>query len=391
MLRISRTNSGLIGEWWFTVDRLFLFGVIFLGMIGLYFSLAISPVEADDLNTDKYYFLMRQTIYLFVSLSLMFLVSILSESFTRKLSLIMFFFGILGLLLTLFIGVNSGGSSRWLSLWGYTTVQPSEFLKPAFVVLSAWFYTRAKIEKDKMLWWLPIILFLIISLLLLSQPDLGQTILLFLTLLGVIFLQGLSWTIIAPIFVLGLFSFVIFYLNFSHFALRVDSWLEIWFGSGKVDSKLTQTQAAIDAIENGKIFGKGIGESWVKYDLPDAYTDFIFAAIAEENGLIVTLPIMILYCALVFRGFSKVLIQHNYFKQLASAGLLLLFGLQTLIHIAVNLSLVPAKGMTLPFISYGGSSMVSMGITMGMFLAITRKTSPSIGKSKDLIKYETMV
>ena len=391
MLRISRTNSGLIGEWWFTVDRLFLFGVIFLGMIGLYFSLAISPVEADDLNTDKYYFLMRQTIYLFVSLSLMFLVSILSESFTRKLSLIMFFFGILGLLLTLFIGVNSGGSSRWLSLWGYTTVQPSEFLKPAFVVLSAWFYTRAKIEKDKMLWWLPIILFLIISLLLLSQPDLGQTILLFLTLLGIIFLQGLSWTIIAPIFVLGLFSFVIFYLNFSHFALIVDSWLEIWFGSGKVDSKLTQTQAAIDAIENGKIFGKGIGESWVKYDLPDAYTDFIFAAIAEENGLIVTLPIMILYCALIFRGFSRVLIQHNYFKQLASAGLLLLFGLQTLIHIAVNLSLVPAKGMTLPFISYGGSSMVSMGITMGMFLAITRKTSPSISKSKDLIKYETMV
>ena len=162
MLRISRTNSGLIGQWWFTVDRLFLFGVIFLGMIGLYFSLAISPVEADDLNADKYYFLMRQTIYLFVSLSLMFLVSILSESFTRKLSLIMFFFGILGLLLTLFIGVNSGGSSRWLSLWGFITVQPSEFLKPAFVVLSAWFYTRAKIEKDKMLWWLPIILFLII-------------------------------------------------------------------------------------------------------------------------------------------------------------------------------------------------------------------------------------
>ena len=375
MLRISRTNTGPVGEWWFTVDRYMLFGIIFLGLSGLFFSLAVSPVEAGHLKANQYYFLIKQSIFLFISVALMVAISILPKEFTRKISLILFVFSLLGVLLTLVIGLSSGGASRWISVFGIITIQPSEFLKPCLIILSAWFFARSKEEQNNKYSLIPGLLFVLVATLLMLQPDLGQTILLFLTILCLVFVQGFPWLIIAPAGLASMISIIFFYFNFPHFASRLDSWIEIWFGGGAVNSKLTQTQAAIDAIENGQIFGKGIGESWVKYHLPDAYTDFVFAAIAEENGLIVTISLMFLYLILIMRGLIRSMNQKNFFNQLASSGLIILFGLQALIHIAVNLSLIPAKGMTLPFISYGGSSLLAMGITMGMFLALTKKTN----------------
>ena len=375
MLRISRTNTGPVGEWWFTVDRYMLFGVIFLGLSGLFFSLAVSPVEAGHLKANQYYFLIKQSVFLFISVALMVTISILPKEFTRKISLILFVFSLLGVLLTLVIGFSSGGASRWISVFGIITIQPSEFLKPCLIILSAWFFARSKEEQNNKYSLIPGLLFILVATLLMLQPDLGQTILLFITILCLVFVQGFPWVIIAPAGLISMISIIFFYFNFPHFASRLDSWIEIWFGGGSVNSKLTQTQAAIDAIENGQIFGKGIGESWVKYHLPDAYTDFVFAAIAEENGLIVTMSLMILYLVLIMRGLIRSMNQNNFFNQLASSGLIILFGLQALIHIAVNLSLIPAKGMTLPFISYGGSSLLAMGITMGMFLALTKKTN----------------
>ena len=373
MLRISRTNTGPVGEWWFTVDRYMLFGVIFLGLSGLFFSLAVSPVEAGHLKANQYYFLIKQSVFLFISVALMVTISILPKEFTRKISLILFVFSLLGVLLTLVIGFSSGGASRWISVFGIITIQPSEFLKPCLIILSAWFFARSKEEQNNKYSLIPGLLFILVATLLMLQPDLGQTILLFITILCLVFVQGFPWVIIAPAGLISMISIIFFYFNFPHFASRLDSWIEIWFGGGAVNSKLTQTQAAIDAIENGQIFGKGIGESWVKYHLPDAYTDFVFAAIAEENGLIVTMSLMFLYLILIMRGLTRSMNQNNFFNQLASSGLIILFGLQALIHIAVNLSLIPAKGMTLPFISYGGSSLLAMGITMGMFLALTKK------------------
>ena len=373
MLRISRTNTGPVGEWWFTVDRYMLFGIIFLGLSGLFFSLAVSPVEAGHLKANQYYFLIKQSVFLFISVALMVTISILPKEFTRKISLILFVFSLLGVLLTLVIGFSSGGASRWISVFGIITIQPSEFLKPCLIILSAWFFARSKEEQNNKYSLIPGLLFILVATLLMLQPDLGQTILLFITILCLVFVQGFPWVIIAPAGLISMISITFFYFNFPHFASRLDSWIEIWFGGGSVNSKLTQTQAAIDAIENGQIFGKGIGESWVKYHLPDAYTDFVFAAIAEENGLIVTMSLMILYLILIMRGLIRSMNQNNFFNQLASSGLIILFGLQALIHIAVNLSLIPAKGMTLPFISYGGSSLLAMGITMGMFLALTKK------------------
>ena len=375
MLRISRTNTGPVGEWWFTVDRYMLFGVIFLGLSGLFFSLAVSPVEAGHLKANQYYFLIKQSVFLFISVALMVTISILPKEFTRKISLILFVFSLLGVLLTLVIGFSSGGASRWISVFGIITIQPSEFLKPCLIILSAWFFARSKEEQNNKYSLIPGLLFILVATLLMLQPDLGQTILLFITILCLVFVQGFPWVIIAPAGLISMISIIFFYFNFPHFASRLDSWIEIWFGGGGVNSKLTQTQAAIDAIENGQIFGKGIGESWVKYHLPDAYTDFVFAAIAEENGLIVTMSLMFLYLILIMRGLTRSMNQNNFFNQLASSGLIILFGLQALIHIAVNLSLIPAKGMTLPFISYGGSSLLAMGITMGMFLALTKKTN----------------
>ena len=375
MIRISRTNTGPVGEWWFTVDRYMLFGIIFLGLSGLFFSLAVSPVEAGHLKANQYYFLIKQSIFLFISVALMVAISILPKEFTRKISLILFVFSLLGVLLTLIMGLSSGGASRWISVFGIITIQPSEFLKPCLIILSAWFFARSKEEQNNKYSLIPGLLFILVATLLMLQPDLGQTILLFLTILCLVFVQGFPWLIIAPAGLVSMISIIFFYFNFPHFASRLDSWIEIWFGGGAVNSKLTQTQAAIDAIENGQIFGKGIGESWVKYHLPDAYTDFVFAAIAEENGLIVTISLMFLYLILIMRGLIRSMNQKNFFNQLASSGLIILFGLQALIHIAVNLSLIPAKGMTLPFISYGGSSLLAMGITMGMFLALTKKTN----------------
>ena len=375
MLRISRTNTGPVGEWWFTVDRYMLFGIIFLGLSGLFFSLAVSPVEAGHLKANQYYFLIKQSVFLLISVALMITISILPKEFTRKLSLILFIFSLLGVLLTLIIGLSSGGASRWISVFGIITIQPSEFLKPCLIILSAWFFARSKEEENNKYSLIPGLLFILVATLLMLQPDLGQTILLFITILCLVFVQGFPWLIIAPAGLVSMISIIFFYFNFPHFASRLDSWIEIWFGGGAANSKLTQTQAAIDAIENGQIFGKGIGESWVKYHLPDAYTDFVFAAIAEESGLIVTISLMILYLILIMRGLIRSMNQNNFFNQLASSGLIILFGLQALIHIAVNLSLIPAKGMTLPFISYGGSSLLAMGITMGMFLALTKKTN----------------
>ena len=375
MLRISRTNTGPVGEWWFTVDRYMLFGIIFLGLSGLFFSLAVSPVEAGHLKANQYYFLIKQSVFLLISITLMITISILPKEFTRKISLILFIFSLLGVLLTLIIGLSSGGASRWISVFGIITIQPSEFLKPCLIILSAWFFARSKEEQNSKYSLVPGLLFILVATLLMLQPDLGQTILLFITILCLVFVQGFPWLIIAPAGLVSMISIIFFYFNFPHFASRLDSWIEIWFGGGAANSKLTQTQAAIDAIENGQIFGKGIGESWVKYHLPDAYTDFVFAAIAEESGLIETISLMILYLILIMRGLIRSMNQNNFFNQLASSGLIILFGLQALIHIAVNLSLIPAKGMTLPFISYGGSSLLAMGITMGMFLALTKKTN----------------
>lgn len=384
MLRISRTNIGPVGLWWYTVDRWMLFGLILLGFIGLFFSLAVSPAEAISIKTDTYFFLTRHLIYCFISLFFLIVVSILPAGKIRKLSLIIFMGSLIGIFLTLTVGINSGGASRWLPIFGFT-IQPSEFLKPSLVIVVSWFLARARIEGNTSLQIIPAILLFLSIFLLLQQPDVGQTILIIITVMGLMFFNGLPWKIVIGLISFSILGGIFLYFNFSHVSLRVDNWVNAWFNSDSLESRPTQMSSAIDAFENGGLFGQGIGEGWMKYNLPDAYTDFIFAAVAEEGGLFFILLIILIYGFIIIRGFSKIQTLNNYFNQLAASGLLLIFGLQTLFHMAVNLSLVPAKGMTLPFISYGGSSIMALGICMGMFLSLTKKDDPRIkSKNSDL-------
>ena len=384
MLRISRTNIGPVGLWWYTVDRWMLFGLILLGFIGLFFSLAVSPAEAISIKTDTYFFLTRHLIYCFISLFFLIVVSILPSGKIRKLSLIIFIGSLIGIFLTLTVGINSGGASRWLPVFGFT-IQPSEFLKPSLVIVVSWFLARARLEGNTSLQIIPAILLFLSIFLLLQQPDVGQTILIIITVMGLMFFNGLPWKIVIGLISFSILGGIFLYFNFSHVSLRVDNWVNAWFNSDSLESRPTQMSSAIDAFENGGLFGQGIGEGWMKYNLPDAYTDFIFAAVAEEGGLFFILLIILIYGFIIIRGFSKIQTLNNYFNQLAASGLLLIFGLQTLFHMAVNLSLVPAKGMTLPFISYGGSSIMALGICMGMFLSLTKKDDPRIkSKNSDL-------
>ena len=384
MLRISRTNIGPVGLWWYTVDRWMLFGLILLGFIGLFFSLAVSPAEAISIKTDTYFFLTRHLIYCFISLFFLIVVSILPAGKIRKLSLIIFMGSLIGIFLTLTVGINSGGASRWLPIFGFT-IQPSEFLKPSLVIVVSWFLARARIEGNTSLQIIPAILLFLSIFLLLQQPDVGQTILIIITVMGLMFFNGLPWKIVIGLISFSILGGIFLYFNFSHVSLRVDNWVNAWINSDSLESSPTQMSSAIDAFENGGLFGQGIGEGWMKYNLPDAYTDFIFAAVAEEGGLFFILLIILIYGFIIIRGFSKIQTLNNYFNQLAASGLLLIFGLQTLFHMAVNLSLVPAKGMTLPFISYGGSSIMALGICMGMFLSLTKKDDPRIkSKNSDL-------
>ena len=384
MLRISRTNIGPVGLWWYTVDRWMLFGLILLGFIGLFFSLAVSPAEAISIKTDTYFFLTRHLIYCFISLFFLIVVSILPAGKIRKLSLIIFMGSLIGIFLTLTVGINSGGASRWLPIFGFT-IQPSEFLKPSLVIVVSWFLARARLEGNTSLQIIPAILLFLSIFLLLQQPDVGQTILIIITVMGLMFFNGLPWKIVIGLISFSILGGIFLYFNFSHVSLRVDNWVNAWFNSDTLESRPTQMSSAIDAFENGGLFGQGIGEGWMKYNLPDAYTDFIFAAVAEEGGLFFILLIILIYGFIIIRGFSKIQTLNNYFNQLAASGLLLIFGLQTLFHMAVNLSLVPAKGMTLPFISYGGSSIMALGICMGMFLSLTKKDDPRIkSKNSDL-------
>ena len=386
MLRISRTNIGPVGLWWYTVDRWMLFGLILLGFIGLFFSLAVSPAEAISINTDTYFFLTRHLIYCFISLFFLIVISILPAGKIRKLSLIIFMGSLIGIFLTLTVGINSGGASRWLPIFGFT-IQPSEFLKPSLVIVVSWFLARARIEGNTSLQIIPAILLFLSVFLLLQQPDVGQTILIIITVMGLMFFNGLPWKIVIGLISFSILGGIFLYFNFSHVSLRVDNWVNAWFNPDSLESRPTQMSSAIDAFENGGLFGQGIGEGWMKYNLPDAYTDFIFAAVAEEGGLFFILLIILIYGFIIIRGFSKIQILNNYFNQLAASGLLLIFGLQALFHMAVNLSLVPAKGMTLPFISYGGSSIMALGICMGMFLSLTKKDDPRIKSKNSNLNY----
>jgi cell division protein FtsW len=373
-MRLTRADRSVLSDWWFTVDRLMFFGLLLLMGAGLVLSLAASPPIAAKFDVEPFYFVRRHAALLLPAVAIMFAASTLTPKQIRRASLVIFLVGIALMVLILFLGPEIKGAKRWLQ-FGALSVQPSEFVKPAFVILTAWLFNESQKRPDVPGIQLAIALYAIFATLLVLQPDFGQTLLVTLVWGALFYMAGINMVWIATLGLIGVAGIVTAYFLVPHVTSRIDRFLDPASGD------TYQADRSLDSFLHGGWFGRGPGEGTVKNVLPDSHTDFIFAVTAEEYGLIACLILLALFAFIVLRGLSKASQEPDGFIRHAVAGLVMLFGLQALINMAVNVGLLPAKGMTLPFISYGGSSLLAMALTMGFALGLTRKR-PMAGRLK---------
>ena len=327
---------------------------------------AASPAGAERIGTDSFHFVRRHFVFLPLSVAVMFGVSLLQPRQVRRMGALIYLGGLVLMVLVLLVGPQVKGATRWISIAG-VTIQPSEFIKPSFAVVAAWMFAAQRLNIGFPGNAVSIALFGVTVGLLLLQPDVGMTLVVSSVWFVEFFLAGLHlfWVVL---FVFGgLSALVGAYMTFPHVASRVDRFLDPSSGDS------FQVTTALRAFSDGGLMGRGPGEGKIKMILPDAHTDFILAVAGEEFGLIVCLILVGLFAFIVLRGFSRMLQEDNLFVLLATSGLLVQFGLQALVNMASTLHLMPTKGMTLPFISYGGSSMIALALGMGMVLALTRK------------------
>lgn len=366
MMRLSRAERSLLVDWWFTVDRALLATTFVILGAGLLLSLAASPAIAIKRGLPTFYFVERHIVFALVAGLIVLAVSLLSPAAVRRLALAVFLAALALLVLVLMAGAEINGARRWLHVAGYS-LQPSEFAKPAFVVLSAWLLAEGERRPDMPTMSLAVALYLLLVGLLVLEPDVGQALLISLVWGTLLLLAGrpLRWFVmLAAALTIALATA---FMSLGYVRSRVVRFLHPSAGD------TFQTDRALQSFIEGGFFGKGPGEGTIKTVLPDAHTDFIFAVIAEEYGVLACLVVVGLFALVVARVFSRHLLVWGGFASLAAAGLVLLFVLQAVINMAVTVGLVPAKGMTLPFISSGGSSMLAVGLTMGMLLAVTRR------------------
>ncbi|KQT52834.1 MULTISPECIES: putative lipid II flippase FtsW [unclassified Aureimonas] len=377
----TRAKRALITDWWWSVDRWFLAAFLTLMIGGLVLSFAASPPVAEKLGLDPFHFVKRHGVFLLPSIAAMIATSMLTARGIRRASIILLAGSIVLMIGALFFGMEVKGARRWIEI-GPMTIQPSEFMKPAFVVVCAWLFAEKQRRADIPGNLFAIILLFVVTALLVAQPDLGQTMLTAGAWSGLFFMAGMPWLWIAVLGSIGTVGFLSAYFVFPHVASRIDRFL-----TGEGDT--FQTDTAREAIMRGGWLGQGPGEGTVKRLLPDSHTDFAFSVIAEEFGIVTCMLLASIFCFIVIRGLSVAFAQRDPFARLAISGLVFLFGLQSIINMSVNLQLMPAKGMTLPFISYGGSSMLAIAISAGFILALTRK-KPENSSQTDRLMDRTM-
>ncbi|MHA1553906.1 MAG: putative lipid II flippase FtsW [Alphaproteobacteria bacterium] len=363
---VSRADRSAFAEWWWTVDKVLLGGFVVLMIGGIMLSLAGSPAVAERLGYDSFHFVTRHLIFIPPALAVMVGTSFLSARQVRRVALIILGGALVLMAATLFIGYEVNGARRWISLAGLS-IQPSEFMKPAFVVVTAWLFAENTRRPDIPGNLFALILLAIVAALLIAEPDFGQTMLTVLAWGALFFMAGVSWLWVAALGAAAVAGIVFAYMTLPHVAARIDRFVSPQSGD------TYQVDRALESVISGGWFGQGPGEGVVKRVLPDAHTDFIFAVAAEEFGIIMSILLVLVFALIVLRGLSASIRQSDPFARLAAAGLVVLFGVQSAINIAVNLNLLPAKGMTLPFISYGGSSMIAVAFGGGMLLALTRR------------------
>ncbi|WGD54465.1 putative lipid II flippase FtsW [Bradyrhizobium sp. CB1650] len=362
---LSREERTPFSEWWWTVDKPLLGAILALMLTGVILSLAASPPVATRIGLDPFHFFSRHVMFLAPSFMVLVGVSFLSPRSIRRSALIIFAISIILIVVTLAIGPEVKGSRRWITLLG-VNIQASEVAKPSFVVIAAWLFAESTKRPEMPATSMALVLLLMLVSLLVMEPDFGQTMLILMVWGALFFIAGMRmiWVFgLAGAAAAGLFSA---YLFVPHVAGRIKRFMNPASGD------TFQVDTAMEAFYNGGWFGLGPGEGIAKRSLPDSHTDFVFAVAAEEFGIILCLAMLALFAFVVIRALSRAYANEDMFSRFAASGLAILFGVQAAINMSVNLQLIPAKGMTLPFISYGGSSIVSLAYGVGMMLALTR-------------------
>ena len=374
MFSFDRENTGLVAKWWRNIDKQILFLFAFLLLLGLFFSFSsTTSVMSEKMNKQTYFFFIRHLIFVSVSLLLIFMISIQEKNKLIKILTYLFIISTALLFLTLIVGVEIKGSRRWIDFDPLPRFQPVELLKPLFIIFVAKIIILNEKKDVYRRYFYSLIILLLIVTILINQPDLGQTLLLTLTWITMIFVSGFNMIILS---VLGLvfviiIALLIFFLpeKFGYVFLRIKIFLDPKAGDN------FQSQKALEAIRQGGLTGQGMGEGILKDKVPDAYTDYMIAVISEEFGAIIVLFIVIIFLLIGYKVLNKVFSGNDEFIKLTLVGLVSLLIIQTFIHIGVNSRLFPTTGMTLPFLSYGGSSLIGSSIIAGIILNFTRKDS----------------
>ena len=361
----SRTHRTPFGDWWYTVDRLMLGALAVLMLGGIVLSLAASPPVAVRIGLDPFHFVNRHVLFLIPAFMVLIATSALSPRNVRRLSLAVFIASVALLVATLQFAPEIKGSRRWISIAGIG-VQASEFVKPAFVILIAWLFAESARRPEMPTNTIAICLLGSVASLLVLQPDLGQTMLIALVWSALFFMAGMRWIWVGGLAGTAVVGLAGAYFTIPHVAKRIKRFMDPASGD------TFNIDVALESFARGGWLGRGPGEGTIKRVLPESHTDFVFAVAAEEFGIVLCLLLVALFAFVVIRSLLLAMRDEDPFSRFATAGLAMLFGMQSAINMAVNLHLVPAKGMTLPFISYGGSSLVSLAYGMGMLLALTR-------------------
>jgi len=363
---VSRAERTAFGEWWWTVDRLSLVACGALILTGIVMSLAASPPVAARLGLDPFHFVNRQIFFTIPAAAVMVAVSFMTPHQVRRLALIVFAVSLLMVALTPHFAAEIKGARRWLVVFG-VSVQPSEFLKPSFIVIIAWLFGESARRPEMPSTVLAFLLLVLVMALLVMQPDFGQTMLVALVWCALFFLAGMRIVWVFGLAAAGAAGLLVAYSAIPHVASRIKRFMDPASGD------TFNIDIATESFLQGGWLGRGPGEGTVKRMLPESHTDFVFAVTAEEFGIVFCLVLVSLFCFVVVRSLLRAMRQDDPFLRFAAAGLAIQFGLQSAINMAVNLHLMPAKGMTLPFVSYGGSSLIAMAYGMGMLFALTRE------------------
>ena len=368
----SRAERTFFGDWIWTVDRSLIVGLGALMVAGIVFLMAGGPPVADRLGLPTFHFVHRQVLYLLPALTILFAVSFLSVRHVRRLALAVYVTGIGLCVLALHFGPEIKGAHRWVQL-GPFGIQPSEFVKPAFVVIAAWAFAEGARRRDMPGALLAILLLPATVVPLILQPDFGQTMLVAIVWSALFFIAGLHWLWVAGLGGASVVGVGVAYKFLPHVRERIERFMD------KDSGDSFQVATALDSFVKGGWLGRGPGEGTIKRILPDAHTDFIFSATAEEFGVVACIALVGLFAFIVLRGLALARRNEDPFCRLAVSGLVTMFGLQAAINMMVNVHLMPAKGMTLPFVSYGGSSLLSLALGMGFLVALTRRRPRSDG------------